>query len=171
MKKHIIAVLFALSACTVAEKQPQDPRKVAIKRVDSLENEIKKAIANNPTETDIKLAMYTLEAYQFFVIDYPKDSLAPSYLFKGAQLYEGALRDKVKALEWYQQIYAQYPESKVRPMALFHKGNVLQEIGDTTNAIKSFKTFMVKYPQHPFAKDAENMITYIRSKNNPLKTN
>lgn len=166
MKRILIIFLAFLAACSVAEKQPQDPRKMAIQRIDSLENEIKTVLAKTPNaETDIRLAMYTLQAYQYFTEDYPKDSLTPRYLFKGAQIYEGALKDKIKALEWYQHLYARYPDSKLRPLALFHKGNVQHDIGDTTNAINNFKLFQKMYPKHPFAKDAAGMIDYIRTKN------
>lgn len=170
MRKIFVAsVLVFLAACTLTEKQPSDPRQKALQRIDSLENQIKKAIQTNPTETDIKLAMYMIDAYQTYAETYTQDTLSPIFLFKGAQIYEGALHDVPKAMMWYQQVFAMYPKSSIRPMALFHKANAMQSLGDTANAVKNYQRFVKMYPKHDFADDAQGLITLIRHPNPVLK--
>ncbi|MDX5345999.1 MAG: tetratricopeptide repeat protein [Hymenobacteraceae bacterium] len=162
MKRFIVALFLASAVVACKEEKPQlTQEQLERQRIDSLETQIKASVqkAENP---DIKLAMTAVKQYLYFAKDYPKDSLAPEYLFKAAQIYEGVLNDYPRAAEVYKQVYEAYPEYRKRPMMLFYQANVYHQLQDTSSAILYFKRFADTYPDHPFADDAESMIKFMR---------
>src|SRR5687768_10818650 len=126
-----LAVVLSLSACDrkpVADQntgtsKPRLTRDQAVARIDSLQPHIRDSVKAGAAP-DVRLSMYTIQAYEYFAHDFPKDSLAPGYLFKAAQNYEGVLNDYPKAIQVYEHAYEKYPEYKRRPMLLFHQGNL-----------------------------------------------
>lgn len=52
----------------------------------------------------------------------------------------------------------QYPESELRPNALFAQGLVLGATGDAASGIASLKQFIADYPKHPLKTDAETVL-------------
>ena len=130
-------------------------------RIDSLEQLVRQEVKQQK-DPDIRLAMYAIQAYQYYAADYPQDTVVADYHFKSAQLYEGVLRDYKRAIEIYGQVYEKYPDYRKRPMALFLQGNLYHELQDNANAIRAFSEFKTQYPKHAFADDAEGMINYIR---------
>ena len=136
-------------------------RNKEVQRIDSLENLIRQEVKQQK-DPDVRLAMYAIQAYQYFAADYPKDTLAPNYLFKAGQLYEGVLRNPEQAVKQYEKVYDKYPEFDKRGMSLFLAGNLYHTLNDTTKAIKAFETFRKDYPNHAFADDAAGMINLIR---------
>jgi hypothetical protein len=127
-------------------------------RIDSLENEMRLATEKNPSEPDLKLAMYLAQAYQNFEIRYPTDSASPKYLFKSGQVIENVFDDKGRAAEIYYSVYKKYPNSKAAPFALFMTGNLFHTVKDTVHAIEMLDFFMAKYPDHQLKNDAASLI-------------
>ncbi|HSI91487.1 MAG TPA: tetratricopeptide repeat protein, partial [Adhaeribacter sp.] len=139
------------------EKNTLTPRQAAISRIDSVENSIRSSIKKQE-DPDVTLAMKAIRNYTYFAADFPRDTLSPGYLFKAAQLYEGVLRDLPKAAQIYGDIYKLYPDYKNRPMMLFHQGNTLIDMQDTSRASLKLRTFIRDYPKHPFADDAAGLL-------------
>ncbi len=153
---------FYLVSC--AQEKENDAnlsiRDKQVLKIDSFESTIRASIdsAKNPS---IQLALGVIKEYEVFTYKFPDDSLAPIYLFKSAQIFDGMLGDKAKAARLYQRIYDEYQDYPNRPMMLFYQGNTLHDMGDTTNAINQLKLFIAKYPDHEFRDDAENLVSFI----------
>jgi outer membrane protein assembly factor BamD (BamD/ComL family) len=150
-------------ACSPSSEEGGDlsQREIDLMKIDSVENQIREAISSS-INPDIKLALQAIKRYDLFAYKYPKDSLTPGYLFKSAQMQDGVLGDKSAAIKTYGKIYEEFPEYKKRPMMLFYQANALHDVGDTTSAINRLELFIARYPDHDFADDAENLITFIR---------
>jgi outer membrane protein assembly factor BamD (BamD/ComL family) len=127
-------------------------------RIDSLENEMRLATEKNPSEPDLKLAMYLAQDYQNYDVKYPTDSLSPKFLFKAGQVIENVFEDKSRAAEIYFSIYKKYPKSKAAPYALFMTGNLFHTVHDTVHSVEMLNFFMAKYPDHELKKDAASLI-------------
>ena len=128
--------------------------------IDSLEGARKGFFDNNQMPAK-KLVLESVQAYEFFVADYPKDEKAAEYLFESAKRYEIDLQDYPNAIRLYKEVYDKYPDYENNAMALFHVGNVYHSMKDNENAIATFTDFKTKYSSHDFADDAEGMINII----------
>jgi len=162
--KNLILLVLSISfmwSCYNKEKQPLSKKQQARHRVDSLENLFAQSLQNSE-KLDIKLAMYTIQAYEYYAADYPQDANSPLYLSKAAQNYHNILLDYKKAIKIYEHIYNHYPQYNNRSMMLFLQGSAYHELQDTTNAINKLKLFIKSYPGHDFADDAEGLIRFMR---------
>lgn len=159
---YLLPVLFLATACNKgADKAKLSPRDAAFHKTDSLENEIRASIKRQENP-NIPLAMNAIKSYQYFAADFPQDSLAPIYLYRAAQLYEGVLEDHVKAAEIYGEVYEKYNEFRNRPLMMFHQGNAYMNAQDTTRAILYLNKFVITYTDHEFADDAQGLIRMMR---------
>jgi len=162
--KNFILLIFTISffsSCDTSEKHPLSKKQQVQHRVDSLENLFAQSLQKSK-KLDIKLAMYTIQAYEYYAADYPEDPESAQYLFKAAYNYQNILGNYRKAVMLYEKVYNDYPEYENRPMMLFHLGNAYSELQDTTNAIGKLKLFIKSYPGHDFADDAEGLIRFMR---------
>jgi outer membrane protein assembly factor BamD (BamD/ComL family) len=92
--------------------------------------------------------------YEKFVQRYPKDSLAPKYLFQAAGLAM-TLSDGRKSLELYEDFLKKFPDNPKAPVCLFFKAYVYENlITNYDKAKESYLQFIEKYPDHEFVKDA-----------------
>lgn len=151
----LTVVLLFQSACKPRETKHENPAKI---KIDSLETEVRKATEKNPGQPDLNLAMHLAKEYQNYEVDYPKDSLSPTYLFKAGQLIENVFEDKARAGEIYYAVFKKYPQSKAAPFALFMTGNMYHTIQDTTHAVQMLQFFLDKYPGHELGDDAMHLI-------------
>lgn len=162
--KNLILLVLSISfmwSCYNKEKHPLSKKQQAQHRVDSLENLFTQSLEKSK-KLDIKLAMYTIQAYEYYAADYPEDPESAQYLFKAAYNYQNILGNHRKAIRLYEKGYNDYPGYENRPMMLFHLGNAYSELQDTTNAIGKLKLFIKSYPGHDFADDAEGLIRFMR---------
>ena len=161
--KNIIIGLIAISilgSCTSSETSSKKSKESYIALIDSLEGVRKGYFENNqlPPKTS---ALESVQAYEFFVADYPEDEKAAEYLFESAKRYEIDLLDYNNAIRLYKEVYDKYPKYEHHKMALFHIGNAYHSSGDSEKAKEHFNDFKTKYPDHDFADDAEGMINII----------
>ena len=133
-------------------------RNPELTRIDSLETEMRKANEKDPTNPDLKLAMYLAKAYQDYEAGHPEDSLSPKFLFKAGNVIENVFDDKGRAAELYFDVFKKYPKSKAAPYALFMTGNLYHTVRDTTRAVEMLQFFMAKYPEHKLKMDAAQLI-------------
>lgn len=131
-------------------------------RIDSLEAQIRSAVQSPTKAPDVRLAMYTIQAYQYFAADFPKDPRAPEALDRAAQLWSGVLGDHQKAVEYYEKAYQQYPEYKNRPQLLLQQGVACEAAQDTTSAAIAYQRLLTGYPQHPLAQQADGLLKLLR---------
>jgi len=115
----------------------------------------------NPTSMQLNkdLAFKALNTYQDFVKKFPDDSIhSAEYLFRMSDLSR-AVGDHRKAIEYLGQITKTYPSFKKIPECIFLQGYYYQEyFNDTTSAKIFYNQIISKYPSHPFANDAKELM-------------
>ena len=167
------ALLFALAllaACSSNEAKQGAPaavdpavaRERALHRIDSLEARVQDALKSPERQPDIKLAMYLIQAYQYFAHDYPTDPRSPEALDRAGQLYSGVLNDPEHAIALYEQAYQNYPKYKNRPTLLFQEAAAYDALHDTTATVGTYTRFLLAYPGHPLAAEAKGLIKFAR---------
>ena len=112
--------------------------------------------ANNYSE-----AIVTLER---IANEYPEKIEAGQAYVEMAKLYQGhvlkGLSEKesyLKAIEYYKKVYDMYPALEEAPGALFMCGFLqANELKDYTEAERTYKLFLEKYPDHELAASAQS---------------
>ncbi len=153
------AIMSMLSSCgTKPDTTQKDLRAQAIKRIDSLQTQLRNA-GDGPgqTQTALRLA----EAYQFFALDYRDDSLSLPFILKEANIYS-TLGDFMKAANLDKYAYDTYPNHPMRPNALFFLGNALHDAGDSAQCVVVFEKFVKEYPNHPYREGAAQMADFMK---------
>lgn len=176
----LLTLFLSLLFVACGEKK-SDPQAAARANVEALEQKLKAdpATISGDDRLNDSLASNVVKAYLRFVETYPKDSLAPDYLFKAADVMRGQFRwdNAVQVLE---QLVTQYPTDKRVPNALFFAGFMLHnDLGQHTRATPYLERLVREYPEHRLAQDAkvlletmhmsgEELIRYLESKNDSL---
>lgn len=176
----VLSILLVLLVVGCGEKKG-DPQTEARANVEALEAKLKADPATQSGDDRLNdtLASNVVKAYLRFVEAYPKDSLAPDYLFKAADVMRGQFRwdNAVQVLE---QLVNQYPTDKRVPNALFFAGFMLHnDLGQHTRATPYLERLVKEYPEHRLAQDAvflletmhmseEELIRHLEAKNDSL---
>lgn len=154
MKKSIIFVLVStlivFTACNSRNKKFEE--------ISNLEKELfdttKKAI-------DEHKAMLLVDKYVAFADNFKDDTLAPAYLFKGAEICMN-IRKGQRAIELFDRVIKDYSDYKNAPEALFLSAytyeNVLNKMKE---AETKYKLFIEKYPSHQLKNQAVLSIEHL----------
>jgi len=174
MKKILFAgfsLVFLLVSCEspeekAAEKAKQDSLAVVQQylkykmAVDSAE----KVMSADKTY-NMKNAMGTLKAYNDFVQKYPNDTLTAEYLFRAADLAQGAKQytQAVNYLETIIENHKDYPKSDVACfMAAYTYDTYLEDVNHGGDRAKQLYQFVIdNYPNSTWAEQAKVLITYV----------
>ena len=149
MQKAIILISL-ISIGLITGCKPS--REKTVSRINNLEKSLfaPEVVSFNKQKAD-SLQVYYLE----FIKDYPKDSLAPGYLFKAANIAMNS-GDGNKALGFFDQYIQDYSDQPKAPMCLFFKAFIYENmLQDLDKARESYILFIEKYPTHDFTKDAK----------------
>ncbi|MEI6061260.1 MAG: hypothetical protein WCR72_11160 [Bacteroidota bacterium] len=153
MKNALAFTILLLTLSIVACSPSRDEMLSKIKKMESDLKTTPKIDSNAVTNL--------LGAYQNFAAKYPKDSLAPDYLYKAAGMAVG-FNKGTQAIDLYESIIQTYPDYKRVPECFFMEAfayeNVLHNIG---KASELYNKFLIKYPTHDLADDAEAAIKYL----------
>jgi outer membrane protein assembly factor BamD (BamD/ComL family) len=126
-------------------------REKTIKNITTLETQLYSGQAMNFNRPK---ADSLLNLYDKFVTRYPKDSLAPKYLFQAASLAV-TLGDGKKSLDLYEDFMKKFPDNPKTPVCLFFKGYIYENLlSNLDKAKETYLVFIEKYPDHEFVKDA-----------------
>jgi outer membrane protein assembly factor BamD (BamD/ComL family) len=116
------------------------------------------------TPKEDSIAKILVADYQQFAKENETDSLAPVYLFKGADVAKNIGQYKL-AIDMWGKICAKYPTSKQAANSMFFQAFTYQTaINDTAKAKLIFQDFISKYPTNTFVKDAKFSIEQMESK-------
>ena len=112
-------------------------------------------VEKNEGIIDGKLAANMILAYTEFVDEFPEDQQSPDYLFKAADVSINVFHSQ-QTIKLFNRVINEYPKDKRAAQALFLKAftfdNYMQEYD---SAKIYYEEFLIKYPQHSFANDAE----------------
>lgn len=97
--------------------------------------------------------------YEKFAVEFPQDSMAPTYLFNAAnynssQASNGDMKYLDLAVIEYLKIVDNYSGSKEAATALFRLGYIYDnDKGDTSKAREYYLKYLEKYPKGEYAND------------------
>jgi len=111
--------------------------------------------SNTEKAFDPEIAENLVTQYEQFVESNPNDSLAASYLFKGAELAM-SMSSSEKSIELYNRVYKEYPDYAKAATAVFLIGFVNEtQIKNLAEAQKHYRKFIADYPNHNLIDDAK----------------
>lgn len=142
-------ICFLITACT-SEKTPRD---LAIEEIKTTE-----AAMHQNLELNDLTATAALKAYENFVSQFPKDDLSPDFLFKSAEISTSS-KQFDKALNYYKQIIAQYPNYKLIQESYFLQASLLDNYMERDGQAKMvYEELIEKFPKSNYANDAKAAI-------------
>jgi outer membrane protein assembly factor BamD (BamD/ComL family) len=157
MKKKF--VYFVMSVSVLISCSSPNGGNDKAKLIASIDS-IQKNMFNAKTmQLDKNLAFKGINAYKDFVKKFPDDSIhSAEYLFRLSDLSRG-VGDNRNAILYLGQITKTYPTFKKIPECIFLQGYYYQEFfADTTSAKIFYNQIIEKYPSHPFANDAKELM-------------
>lgn len=152
----IIVLSVAISACNNGvNKQEQ------IELSDKIQELEPKLMDSNTYAIDYQVAKELVPAYVKYANTYPKDSLAPDYLYKAAEISQGLGHGNL-SVQYYEKFLANYPDNKRANIALFQMAFVYENVVQNKElAVKYYTEFLEKYPNHELAPSAQVSIDNI----------
>jgi len=160
-----IFCLSILAACGSSEKKTETTDELYVSvdnmNVENLQKEIEKresvlnqdSTAMNPTR-----GRELIEAYVAYANNFSQYENADEYLFKAGEIAMG-LNMTAESIRYFEQVYNKFPDYKRRPYSLFLKAFVLEnQAGNLEEATKTYEQFLLDYPGHEMADDAEYSI-------------
>ena len=94
-------------------------------------------------------AKAALELLQKVVDKHSDREIAPNAQYLIAEIYYRDLRDFTMAINQYENLMVQFPESKQVPFSLFMQGFIYANmLADFENAKDHYSQFLQKYPNH-----------------------
>ena len=155
MKKTTFKMLaWMVMVVSFGCKQPVESK--SQKSTQELIKDLEDSLFNAETNTlDKKKAVELSRLYEQWALENPDDEKAPDYLLKAADVSMN-MKNPRRTLGLFDQILNNYPQSKFASTALFLKAFVYDDqMHDYVNAGKYYSEFLEKYPESPFANDAE----------------
>ena len=153
MKKTTILVLSGIAMILVSCGPSRDK---LVSQIQTMEKSLfsPESVSFNKGKADSLVSLY-----EVFIKDNPKDSLAPGYLFKAANI-EMNSGNGPKALALFDQYMQNYPDKPKASLCLFFKAFIFENVmQDLDKARETYLLFIEKYPSDDFAKDAKLAIT------------
>ncbi len=148
---------FMLLAIT-SSCQPSQNEEGLKASIEKMEVEIKR-----DAEMDTAIARKLTASYEEYADLHPEDSIAPYYLSRAADIYKEMPGGALKAVNTYNEVITQYPESPLKARSVFMIGYVFDDrLHDVERASKSYEYFISEYPEHPLADDARNLLTMLQ---------
>ncbi len=149
--------LLSVTLMVILFNACQSPRQDTIENIMATEQEI---FSENGM-IDRNRVDELIETYVAFADEFPKDTLAPDYLFKAGDIAMNTNRSR-QAIRSYDRIITDYPDYRKTPEALFLKGYVYENnLGRLDKAKEIYEAFLVLYPDNEFADDAEVSLKYL----------
>ena len=161
----LLIISSLLSSCTEDVKSKQNKtgetktEETKIKTIPATLENIKtleaELFASKSTKLDLPKAKQLTRMYLEYSDKNPKDSLAPEFLYKAADISMNLNIPKV-TIAIYNKLINNYPDYVNIPTATFLMGYVYEnQLNDLENARKHYQQFLKNYPDSEFADDAE----------------
>jgi len=141
----LLAVFGLMAACSPS-------REKTVNRIQVLEKSLfsPESVSFNKAKADSLMALY-----EDFIKANPKDSLAPGFLFKSANVAMN-MGDGTKAINLFDKYLQDYPDKPKAAISMFFKGFVYENVlHNLDKAREIYLLFIEKYPSNDFVKDAK----------------
>ena len=107
---------------------------------------------------DLRKAQTLVDMYKGYANTFPKDSLAPEYLFRAANMSK-TMHEGEQGVKLYDRIIREYPSWNKIPDVFYLKAFTMDsELSSKGEAKMAYEEVIERFPNHPFAKDARAMI-------------
>ncbi|HMQ49560.1 MAG TPA: tetratricopeptide repeat protein [Saprospiraceae bacterium] len=161
----VAGLVGALACSPDGAKQPKLPRAEWVTLINDLAEKL--AQQTDPTKMNAQTAQQLVDQSLAFAEKYPKDTLTPAFLFRAADVSRG-LNQISQALDIWARVHHQYPESKRAAEALFFQAFTYdKDLKNADAAIPLYQSFLEKYPDHAFARDAQMLMEILQSGKTP----
>lgn len=155
------------TACSTGAQQMPE-RADLIRQIEGLETQLRQSGSEVKAE-NAEQARELVTKSQTFVEYYAQDSLAPSVLFKAADVARG-LGDFGLAVQLWGQVHRDYADFEKAPEALFLQAFTAEkDQGDQAKATGLYQQFIARYPDHPLKKDVELLLLYLQNDKSPAE--
>lgn len=158
-KRSLILILLAalfLASCDTPQKSKS--REQQIKDIAEMENDYRNSQA---TTHFMENAQKLLAGYADFVDQYPQDTLSPEFLMRSSIVALNT-HQETYAITLLNRIYESYPNSPLRPEALFRQAYIYDDLlGYPDRARALYEQFLVMFPNDPLARDAEQLLKFV----------
>lgn len=152
MKKYGFILIAMLIGFSCAGPQKEAKKSNLNDSISVLED---KLFNNEDIQISKDEAINLIGLYQDYATEFPKDSLAPVYLFRASDLSMNLQRPN-ETISLFNEILQKYPDYEKTSSVLFLKAFVYEDqLGDLENAKKYYEEYLEKYPNSDFADDAE----------------
>lgn len=96
-----------------------------------------------------------------YATKFPSDTVAAKILFKAGDVARG-MGNPEKAVEIFEQVYLNYPRTKIASEALFARGFTADvDLQDKSLAAKCYRSFLSKYPRHEHYEQVKLLLSVI----------
>jgi len=151
MRKYIYIVTILVISFSCSQQQENNRQSIQ-ESIDQMEA---KLYNGEDAQVNMGDAVGLINLYQKFAKEYPKDSLAPIFLFRASDLSMN-LNRPVQTISLFNDLLDKYPEYEKVPSVLFLKAFVYEDqLKDLDKAKMYYEEFLEKYPDSDFADDAE----------------
>jgi hypothetical protein len=126
-----------------------------VEELQSLEAQVRQL---ETIEENTALVARAVETFQTFAEENPEDTLAPRYALMAADLERNRPGRALYAVAQYDTVYRRYADRPEGALALFSMALTFDEVvGNRALAGRAYTLFLDTYPQHPLAKQAEDL--------------
>ncbi len=158
----ILAAFLGTGCRNSANDQKKEEQAVDAKTLKKEIAALEKELFGDTTGTmDLVKTNLLIEKYTRYADAFPKDSLAPEYLFKASDLAMNSNKPG-KTISLYNRIIKEYPGYKNVSTCYFLKGFVYDDqLKEYDKAKKYYRLYLEKYPDGEFADDAQMALKYL----------
>jgi tetratricopeptide (TPR) repeat protein len=157
----LCAIAIVLTACggnTEAKADPETTHAIeGARRIRAMED----SIFNAKAGFDPRSAQALVDVYLAYAKTHPLDSLAPEFIFRAAGV-KRSLKDPKASIALYDRIIRDYNGWRKLADAYYLRAFVIDsDLGQKGEAKKAYEEVIGRFPDHPFAQDAQRMIDYL----------
>lgn len=147
----LLFVVAVLASCGSGDKS--EDVSASSTRIRALEDSL-----FNSGSFDARKAQTLVDLYKGFAAAHAKDSLAPEYLFRAANMSK-TMHEGEQGVKLYDRIIKEYPSWNKIPDVFYLKAFTMDsELSSKGEAKMAYEEVIERFPNHPFAKDARAMI-------------
>lgn len=159
----IIAIIGCNSSSTTDDSKGDIEKDRA--KLEHLEDSL---YSDTVSRIDKKKALELTELYRSFANNYPKDEMAPSYLYRAAEVIS-TIGNPMQAIKIYDKLIKEYPDYEKIAHCYFMKAFVYDNnLLMYKEAKEAYQIFIDKYPKHDLADDAEMSIKFLGKSNEDI---
>lgn len=145
----IVTLALFLGACA----EGQDDQSKRRSELQAMEGQMRER-----DELDTALAKEMISAYRAYIDTYPKDSLAPAYQMKIAELYRAYPKKERETIASYELLIEKYTYHREAAEGLLALALYYEEIQQKDLAIATYNRFLDRFPSHPLASQARQLM-------------